>query len=83
MTDGYIDMTETADNDKDKLEKAVDKVFEKIRDIVFYASDTAKEVIFTADKLGITPEEYLEIVGSYIKDFEKVMKEGNSNVKDS
>lgn len=83
MTDGYIDMTETVEIGKDKLEKAVNKVFDRIKDITFYTSDTAKGIILTANKFGITPEEYLAVVESYLKDFEKAMKEGNTNVKDS
>ena len=63
---------------EEKLEKAVDEVFQRIRDITFYTANTAKEIILQANKLGITTTEYLGVVSSYIKDFEK-LKEGTRN----
>ena len=63
---------------EEKLEKAVDEVFQRIRDITFYTANTAKEIILQANKLGITTTEYLGVVSSYIKDFEK-SKEGTRN----
>ena len=62
----------------DNLEKAVDAVFEHIRDVTYYTSVTAKEIILQANKLKMTSEAYLMIVSSYIKDFEK-SKEGITN----
>ena len=62
----------------EKLEKAVDEVFQRIRDIAFYTANTAKEIILQANKLGITTTEYLGVVSSYVKDFEK-LKEGTDN----
>ena len=62
----------------EKLEKAVDEVFQRIRDITYYTANTAKEIILQANKLGITTTEYLGVVSSYVKDFEK-LKEGTEN----
>ena len=62
----------------EKLEKAVDEVFQRIRDITYYTANTAKEIILQANKLGITTTEYLGVVSSYVKDFEK-LKEGTDN----
>lgn len=56
---------------EDNLEKAVDAVFDKIKDITYYTSITAKDVILNANKLKMTPGEYLAVVSSYIKDFER------------
>lgn len=63
---------------EETLEKAVDAVFDKIKDITYYTSITAKDVILNANKLQMTPGEYLAVVSSYIKDFEKA-KEGITN----
>lgn len=63
---------------EETLEKAVDAVFDKIKDITYYTSITAKDVILNANKLKMTPGEYLAVVSSYIKDFEK-SKEGITN----
>lgn len=63
---------------EETLEKAVDAVFDKIKDITYYTSITAKDVILNANKLKMTPGEYLAVVSSYIKDFEN-SKEGIMN----
>lgn len=63
---------------EETLEKAVDAVFDKIKDVTYYTSITAKDVILNANKLKMTPGEYLAVVSSYIKDFEK-SKEGITN----
>lgn len=62
----------------EKLEKAVDAVFKRISDVTYYTANTAKEIILQANKLEMTPTEYLAVVSSYIKDFEKA-KEGTNN----
>ena len=62
----------------EKLEEAVDAVFKRISDITFYTANTAKEIILQANNLGITTTEYLGVVSSYVKDFEK-LKEGTRN----
>lgn len=59
----------------ENLEKSVDAVFDRIRNITFYTANTAKEIILRANELKMTPTEYLTVVNSYIKDFEK-SKEG-------
>ena len=63
---------------EETLEKAVDALFEKVSDITIYTSITAKDVILKANKLKMTPTEYLTIVSRYIQDFEKA-KEGYNN----
>lgn len=87
MTDDFLGIkdnvfgTETTESENN-LRKEVNEVFSNFRDINYYTADTAKDVIVNADRLGITAEEYLEIVGSYLKNFEK-KKGGKTNVKDS
>ena len=44
---------------EEKLEEAVDAVFKRIGDITFYTANTAKEIILQANKLEMTPTEYL------------------------
>ena len=79
MIDGYV-MTETSEFDEEKLTKEVDAVFDRIEDITYHTSNAAKNIILKSAKLGITPEEFLEIVGSYLSDFKKA-KEGKNNEK--
>lgn len=74
--------TETTESENNLLKKEVNEVFSNLRDINYYTANTAQDVIVNADRLGITAEEYLEIVGSYLKNFEK-KKGGKTNVKDS